>query len=641
MKTIHLKMPGSPFLENLRSAMRANFKALPFFMTIGAWCLILPAETASAALNECANVECAYFRPDKDPVECVWKEGWTYKVKDYSVQTKRSGSFHIYLRNLEANELKIAKILLNEKSLLELQGDFQVIWHRVLPNPIPGNGIAEIIVRLRHPTDKIKNLFVMEFENGRKLQCEVNSENGPKMEIGFVGFSPKKESMYIYIDGEKSVSRVFMDEKEITSSIQSYDCGPNLTLLRLSLQTMLYSGSYHVLRILANNGEQTASRVRVWECDFPVGVFGCVRDVDLDAYLKMHFNAVININFAPGDKLMAKLSARNLKFITTTTAFNALKPSIETINQIKKFPNLLAYYLYDEPDVWEYKNKAIPDVMRRVGSMAMPIEDMQQAYRKEDPLHPLMLNVDNTFKPDNWNIYGELADIFGTDPYALHIKTKETLAYVSNAAETARAACAPRPLFIWLDAYAAHTNDRFATSEEERIMAYYAIAGGAKGIFYFMYSSDKAWRGFQADKELAREIERINVELRVAGPLLAIGHQARNIASSTEVKLQTTTLFCGEKHLGVVLINRDYAYEENRKFLINPKKNVKVKIAVPEWFKEKDVLEVSPEGIIPVPWQRNGKKITAEISSIAAAKMIFITQDPDFYRQRFNEVIGK
>ena len=66
--------------------------------------------------------------------------------------------------------------------------------------------------------------------------------------------------------------------------------------------------------------------------------------------------------------------------------------------------NPVYYFLTDEPDAHDYAVSQL-EPNQRLGSLGQDLVRRSHAFRHEDPAPPQMLNLDNTYKPENWYMY--------------------------------------------------------------------------------------------------------------------------------------------------------------------------------------------------------------------------------------------
>ncbi|BCW99377.1 MAG: hypothetical protein KatS3mg024_2204 [Armatimonadota bacterium] len=205
-----------------------------------------------------------------------------------------------------------------------------------------------------------------------------------------------------------------------------------------------------------------------------------------------------------------------------------------------------AYYLADEPDTGDYRVQGVPPG-KQIGCLAQGLVQRAQELRLREPATPSMLNLNLTFTPQNWYIYGQVPDIFCADPYyqprlrqayedgpgryPLYAKA----GFVYAETHICKLASEPRPLHIILYANSYDGEDgsfRGPTPAEKRIELYYALAAGAKGFSYWWFLPGKPARGLAAEdpgtQALRREVGLMGAEIRTMGsthhPQRASGH---------------------------------------------------------------------------------------------------------------------
>jgi hypothetical protein len=165
-----------------------------------------------------------------------------------------------------------------------------------------------------------------------------------------------------------------------------------------------------------------------------------------------------------------------------------------------------------------------------------------ETLRAMNPSAPTTINLDGNFKPDGWYAYGQLADVMMMDSYyegeqagvnwdrpnAIPLFRKATSIYAAAIATTT--AAEPNPMHMILNSVewkrdADHIWP-FSTPAGKRIQAYYALAGGAKGMAYWWFKTGYPYNGL-GDPDAAslwKEIGMIGNEIKAAQPLLVISH---------------------------------------------------------------------------------------------------------------------
>ena len=257
-----------------------------------------------------------------------------------------------------------------------------------------------------------------------------------------------------------------------------------------------------------------------------------------------------------------------------------------------------------------------------------------------------MLNVDYTFPPANWRIYGQLPDIFAADPY-YQPRLREAFAksperarlfakatYVFAEAAICKSACAPRPLHIMLygNRYE-QGNDTFRgpTPAEKRIEAFYAIAAGAKGLSYWWYSPGKPAVGLGAAepgaRALWREVGLIGAELRTAGPLITRSSPLALPMTAASPGLWVKTLAAGLDTLLLVVVNDDYT-NDHEGTKINPVPNARLKFVPPAWLAAKDVFEILATGTKDISHTTRSGQLELNLGTVNVTRLVIITSDP-------------
>jgi hypothetical protein len=270
---------------------------------------------------------------------------------------------------------------------------------------------------------------------------------------------------------------------------------------------------------------------------------------------------------------------------------------------------VLFYYNLDEPDAGDFHLGSDLPVMDRLGCHAMETVLPTIRYQRErDPRTPNLVLVDNTFKPLNYYVYGQTPDVFSTDPY-VPLNGRQ-LDYVPIAVDVARDACAPRPLVsvLWACGLAGESKrlgQRPPTAEEERMMVFYALGCGVKGIAYFADISSETgegkFLGVSDIESLWAEVGRTNRDAQALAPYLSIGCPIP--AALSNEKVWARALLCGPDHVVIIVVNRDHwiGFETKYEFAWHtPAKDVRVSVPLPETFKACRAQEVRDGKLLPI-----------------------------------------
>jgi hypothetical protein len=304
-----------------------------------------------------------------------------------------------------------------------------------------------------------------------------------------------------------------------------------------------------------------------------------------------------------------------------------------------------AYFLVDEPDCGDYRVEGL-EPHKRVGALAQALVERGASLRARDRVTPHLLNVDLTFKPDNWYIYGQLPDLLAADPYLqerlrsaywehpdrLPLYTKAT--YVYAVGTVCQSACAPRPLHLILNSVR-HTREdrrfRYATAAEKRIEAYYALAAGAKGLSYWWYTPIGQYMGCGSNDPQAaplwREIGLLGAELRTCSPVIVRSCPAA-LPVTAPRRVWTRCLLAGLDTIVLICANEDYA-SDRLGTVVQPVEGAEVSVTLPSWLTAQDVFQVSFGGTRDVNWEHAEASLTVHLGTLNLTRLIIVTSDSD------------
>jgi hypothetical protein len=293
---------------------------------------------------------------------------------------------------------------------------------------------------------------------------------------------------------------------------------------------------------------------------------------------------------------------------------------------------LFAHCLQDEPDVADYGVEGVPAHLR-VGHSAMAMEERAQRVRVGDPTKLSLLTLDMTYKPANYYIYGPIADVVNPDCYPISLGADASM--VREVVETARRGAGPRQLTFTFQGVMEGPRDpaEFAKKRfprpnfpaEERIMMYYAIGAGARGLFNYIHcteNSETRWsRGTQEFPELWNEIGQVYRELDHVAPLIAMAHPT-TLARSSESKLWVRLLLCGDKAALIVWVNDDYK-QGRMSVTYRPLRDVRVALPELPWLRGARAYSVGAGGFTEI--EATGQVIRMPRADVAG--MVLLTID--------------
>lgn len=585
-----------------------------------ALCLLICVAAAGATLDS------AYYLPDRG-TPYTWFEGASpiaeYFAKDY----RAAGYVYVYVRNDSAAPLNATAFSLDGKPLAELRAAQQVVWWRLLPNPLPPGRVGEFMLRLRNPLLAPCEV-ALAFESGETLTATVGPEPHP-LRIATVGFTPTRQEVFLVAEsldgGDRALRRVRLDGKDVTRNCRLLapafvgDCSPVL----LRLPKPLDLGSFHTYTVETKAGETASCCLKTLDGFVPLGSYGYGT---YEEYARNGCNSYANFGkCTPSDlDAMARLDMRGVSMLGS----GILEP-----HEIAH-PGLYAHYIHDEPDCTDYNLDQFPHPLR-VGQMAMEMEQRVEQVRRHDPERPSFLTVDMTYKPANYYIYAPIADVVNPDCYPTIAGQNAT--QVREVVETCRIAAGPRPLTFTFSSTLEGPRDpaKFAQMRfprpnfplEQRVMLYYAIGAGARGLYNYIHcteNTDTRWsRGSGDWPELWNEIGLVYRELETVSPLLPLAHPTR-LATSAVPTLWLRVLLCGEKAALVIWVND--SYRQNRLGVrYEPLAEVPIRLAELPWMKHWQAYAVGQGTLSPLAASDG----TLVLPQAAVAGAILVTGDAE------------
>jgi hypothetical protein len=265
-----------------------------------------------------------------------------------------------------------------------------------------------------------------------------------------------------------------------------------------------------------------------------------------------------NIIFSPAGELNSQWWPESVPG-DLDTAQRVIAPIVE---RLRDHPSLRAYNIIDEPDV-ELKDK-----------VALAV----QVFRDRDPLRPAMPTLiglgraDLIFDAAQPDIM--LIDVYPAGSYNAPCDFTMTgfgysdVDFIQYVRAVTRSLPPSVPLWFILQTHGWHDPRDHALREptvaEVRLQNWLAVGEGAKGIFWFIYSSEQGWRGLQDNPSLYREVTAL---ARRVGPLRSTLLSLRKVedeffvASSVPAYASTLATADGAERF-VVVANRDCTHAQ-------------------------------------------------------------------------------
>jgi hypothetical protein len=570
-------------------------------------------------------------------------------------------TIRLVVRNTSDRPINVSEITLAGKLIKDAGEDVgDPIWFQVRPNPIPPGAFAQVTVRLRHPP--AMDACPLELRNDRSLaSATVDTKTSAPLKIAAVNFNAAIDRMYVYVrsPGEFAIARIELDGEAMALPPDApQHSSSGFVPLEVALVKPWPRGSFHAIRITTDTGATATEVIRARDDFFALGMWGYRRDgngVDEQAantarafaaylfntHMRMAGNQSDFFVLEPGLKLLESLGMRVL--------------SRDPTHDDLRTDRVYARFLFDEPDAHDASVKELPPT-RRLGAHAQQIVQTQQDWTNKDPRNLCLLNVDNTYTPDNWLTYGPLPDVLAIDPYwnerlkAFMEKHPERVAdtvtpmYVFGAADIARFAAEPHPTHAILNSTSYRDKDqppaRYPTPAEKRIEFYMALAAGAKGISYWWWTPYGQCFGAGSREPAAvammNEIATLNAEAQAVSPLLAIAAPAANAGELSDPFVATKpywllarTLCVGSNSAVVILVNRDTA-SDRLGSVYQPIEKATLTIKPPAWLASKPLraYRLRDMQLTDVSIASDAKAMQVVLDHVELGEMLLLTKDP-------------
>lgn len=597
---------------------------------------VLAALSCSAAAAGWEVVS-ACWRPDENPWVkqqvwdgWIWSEGWPHGTQFWPEYFKPAGSLHVILQN---NTSTAAALELTEIDGLPIgevdtnpERAGRVVWRLIFPEKTEPGGWAECIVRLREkPARDVRLGF-----NAGNEEVAVSIPAKPaRTRIELLSFAPRIDSLCVYVraldGGDPKAGSVRLDLGEpVKCRWWPGPKGSGLAFAELDLKPAWELGSYHLVEVSLADGSKLAYPVRAWDSYFAIGLFGTI-DADRIAQAKKRaFNTYV---VGRENKL---LDDAGLNYVVRWGVAEG------RMRIPGKQSGTLFYNNHDEPDAHDAAQSETLPYMDRLGLNAeLQVLPRYWEHVRKDSRTPSMVLTDNTYKPLNYYVYGQTSDVFCTDPYVP--AGGDQVQLVAHSMECARDACAPCPVIatLWCTSMGErnpwNAKRRPPTPEEERLMTFYALGAGVKGVFYFADRDTPSGEELVSvvhNQPLWDEMGRINRDVKALAPYLAHGCPAGPPVETD--KLWYRSLMCGPTKMVLIVVNKGHhiGYITKYGFAWHfPAKDVVVSLPLAAQFQKCSVKEVKDGGLVPAKADFKNGEMTMTLDVVDTARAFVISAE--------------
>lgn len=254
--------------------------------------------------------------------------------------------------------------------------------------------------------------------------------------------------------------------------------------------------------------------------EFTIGLYGVKSPDDINKAKEAGFNCVQTYNKNP-DKIKELVNAAIENEIKLVIYPNQIIESNKYKEDAKKYP-IKAWYLFDEPDVWNYSRENLISLNKKIKEI---FPNIQTTF---------VIGEGFTKVP-----YYDIADILMVDWYPIPHLPLESLGEnialakqgLTMVGQEKKELWAVIQMFNWKE-YAQYRKDdnrigRFPKKEEIRFMSYDAIFNGATGLFYFTYYSNQKPLPEEKPKDWAKVVEVIQ-EMSFVAEIINNGIEINN-----------------------------------------------------------------------------------------------------------------
>lgn len=519
-------------------------------------------------------------------------------------------------------------------------------WWKVDPAEIPAGGMADIVIRLRAKprTDALQ----LEVTAGTsRVPCRVVIADRPPY-FADIAASPASRDLFAYLRFPKKPgvkpSKILLDGADVTTKT-SVHADPSLDtlLIAVKLDQALSAGSFHWLQAVMPDSAPVIASFRSWGGELVYGMWGYINQGEtpeerVNYYLTdMERHNINTLMHSYGSDVTKYLRSPEGEKYRRDTGMRVMVSAPGNMSD----PQYL--FLLDEPDAHDYAVKDLPAV-KRLGSLAQALVQRSEEFRTKSPDTPQLLNIDNTFKPDNWYTYGQLPDVYCADPYYQEqqriVYTKRPgwmpsfvkPTYVYAVASICHSACSPRPLHLILNSVKHDVKGeefRYATPEEKRVEVYYALAGGTKSFSYWWYTPYGEFRGCGAAdpeaKRLWKEIGLLGAEVRTAGPLISRSSPVTLVTKQPK-RVWISSLLSGDDAIILLVVN-DNMGSDRLGTVVVPQEKVTITVQPPAWLKPTIACEISYQGVKDISWKPAEGGVSLDLGRLDVARMFVLTSN--------------
>ncbi len=605
-------------------------------------------------------------------------------------------SLALYVRNRSRAAATVTDLSLEGVPVTTLREQGRIAWWRAWPRDVPPGAVAQVLVKLSSlPLAQAAQAVLgapvgpmslrLEGDGGPLEVAFALAPQPPPLRLNFIAFDEGLQTLDLYVAASgkligQPVERVEVNGQEVTARLQP---GPKTlgglredTLpLHVRLPQPLSLAAPTVVTVRAG-GVTAGHAVRAFPSRFPVQLVILGRQPGPDEVAEIAGLCFSEVGFCGAKwENLRELARHGLRYFPY--AYPSEKALDACLGQPAPRPPLVGWWI-DEIDGWQ-KTPEDARQMLATGDELMAAKDLPPA--------PYCMNIMAPWADAG---YVELADAlsheYGIDfgiadsegfRRALDFQTPGDIS--RRELRTAR-----RPFWpyfrnveaaVLLDPQTKQIVGQYRPidAREHRLLVYSCLANGAKGALNWNYGVNyltpktSTWLSKEHDairlnmtaqkdpqafgvtipsellaglKAATAECGRVNAELQLLGPLLAMG-DVSDLATVTRCTPEhnprggpaahARAIICGPDTIVLLLVNLNIDSNFNAR-KPQPVKSyepvdLEVEVAVPQWLQVADVFGVSCRGVKTKETERDGRILRLRSKALVVSEAVVITAD--------------
>lgn len=617
------------------------------------------------------------------------------------------GNVHVYLKNNGAAAVTIDDVALAGYSLndaLALIANYhdsrsifynwdsppqalfdagEPVWFKGDPTTIPAGGVAQAVVRLRRvPTTGTVALGVTTSAGTVTTNITVDA-TAPQ--LASVGFSQDRTKVFLHWrrSGGAAPGSVWLDGNNVSASTTTVgDPTMNFAVSVIQLAAPLPFMSYHVFQGAYADGKVASGSLRAWSRPFLHASWSSFPNaIDTTADAQAWIDEATRHGFNAGQNQgMGGALGSYLATPGGQNYANARGGYGIIVWNTSTFDNPIMSFLDDEPDA-EESNLAnnfcgtglkLPCGTSPMGIVAMrDIATGEGEYRSRYPNAPTTVNMNGSFKPQNYYTWGQVADVLQVDPYyqrrlqdvywrdqhKIPLYQKATYIYAVTRATTSAAEPNSSHVILYSCEWKCTDTDGcdpeyvnqiwpFPTPEAKRIEAYYALAAGSKGLSYWWFKPGYPSNGLGDQSKptaqaLWKEMGLYGNEFKTLSDLIVISHPV-DVPITPGANVWARAAAAGADSLILYVVNDNY-FNDTSGCHYTPVPGATATVTLPAWLRSAPTaFEVTAGGLRDVSTTFNGTNLELNLDTLQLTKLIVVTTNAQLrllLQQRYDQQV--